>query len=536
MKNILRSAAAVAAAALSATTLTVAASPAGAQTAGANWGECPVRVDQPGAECGTVEVPVDHANPGGEKMQVSLVRLPAGGEKRGTVFTNPGGPGVDAMGAYGSTQGMVLPSQLREHYDVVAVQPRGLSGSRALTCSENASADPVAQTVNAGGAVRAACEATHPGFPQQVTTENTAGDWEAVRAALGEERINIVGVSYGTLLGSVYASKYPERVDKLVLDSGFNRETMWAPLIVSQKSGYERSLHEFFGWVAANDETYHLGDTPLKAYQAWSVAVTAEAGTNPTVAPPAAQVGDVPAGFEWAGQSAADLMTAAGLQRVQLEGLASQAANPGANQATSELLLTTRLLVPAPAAWDMLARTINGTLDPAEAAGAADQMDAQTKDRALAEAAEVEESFAYMQNVMICNESEAPVNPLMWPEALWYSLVTGDIFASPAALFGSGAYCAGAPATTKVRPLDGSKLQHRPLQLQATGDPQTVYGNFDNMAGQMNSQVVTVRGSGHGQFGTGNPAADELVMHYLETGEATASEIQGIDPSAPQVN
>ncbi|CAM3886468.1 alpha/beta fold hydrolase [Corynebacterium frankenforstense] len=536
MKNILRSAAAVAAAALSATTLTVAASPAGAQTAGVNWGECPVRVDQPGAQCGTVEVPVDHANPDGEKMEVSLVRLPAGGEKRGTVFANPGGPGVDAMGVYGSTQGMAYPAAMREHYDVVAVQPRGLSGSRPMTCSENASADFVSQTVNVGGAVRSACEATHPGFPRQITTENTAGDWESVRAALGEDRINILGVSYGTLLGSVYASTYPERVDKLVLDSGFNRETMWAPLMNGQRAGYERSLHDFFGWVAANDETYHLGDTPLKAYQSWSAAVTAEAGTNPTVAPPAAQVGDVPAGLEWAGQSAADLMTATGLQRVQLESLASQATNPGANQSNSELLVTTRLLVPTPATWDVLAQMINGSIDPAEAMGAADEMDAETKDRALAEAAEVEESFIYMQNTMICNESEAPVNPALWPEALWYSLVTGDIFASPGALFGSGAYCSGAPATTKVRPLDGSKLEHRPLQLQATGDPQTVYGNFDNMAGQMNSQVVTVHGPGHGQFGAGNPAADELVMHYLETGEASAAEIQGIDPSDPQIS
>lgn len=315
----------------------------------------------------------------------------------------------------------------------------------------------------------------------------------------------------------------------MVLDSGYSPSLMWNELMATQKGGYERALHDFFAWVAANDSTHHLGTTPLAAYQSWSRKVTAESGTNPTVVPPAAQLGDVPAGFEWAGQSAADLMTATGQQRVQLEGLASQVTNPGANQSHSPTLMMTRQLVPMPKLWDVLARHIEGTLDEQELKDISGVPDSNTE---LEQLAKDQLVSVTMQNIMICNEATTPAHPERYPEYLWFNYVTGDIFAAPPATFDSGAFCQGAAPITQVPSLDGSQLATRPLQLQSLGDPQTVFGKFGQMAEQMNSHVVQVDGSGHGQVGMGNPVADQLVAEYLHTGSVEATEIPGIDPSA----
>lgn len=498
---------------------------------GIQWGPCPQRVDNPRAQCATVEVPMDYANPGGEQISVTALRLPATGQSQGSVFVNPGGPGGDALTTYGSSHSpLQIPEEISRDFDVIAVQPRGLPDSTPLRCLESAGPGYLAQSLFATGAAnRQACETMRPGYAQQITTANTARDFDAVRAGLGAERINLLGLSYGTLLASVYATLFPQHTDKVVLDSGYSPSLMWNELMATQKGGYERALHDFFAWVAANDSTHHLGTTPLAAYQSWSRKVTAESGTNPTVVPPAAQLGDVPAGFEWAGQSAADLMTATGQQRVQLEGLASQVTNPGANQSHSPTLMMTRQLVPMPKLWDVLARHIEGTLDEQELKDISGVPDSNTE---LEQLAKDQLVSVTMQNIMICNEATTPAHPERYPEYLWFNYVTGDIFAAPPATFDSGAFCQGAAPITQVPSLDGSQLATRPLQLQSLGDPQTVFGKFGQMAEQMNSHVVQVDGSGHGQVGMGNPVADQLVAEYLHTGSVEATEIPGIDPSA----
>ncbi|MCP1387341.1 alpha/beta hydrolase [Corynebacterium sp. TA-R-1] len=516
-----------------ATGLTVLAAPLGAASASASpiaWEKCPPHVTEKGAQCGRVEVPMDYANPEGEKITIGFVRVPAKNPaaRRGTIFTNPGGPGVDAYGYISDADSNALwPQEVLQEFDMVAVQPRGLRHSTPLECPDpEEPANPQAMLqlqydvmVRPGGFIRTQCEQGRPGYTRTITTENNVRDWEQVRQALGEEQISIIGASYGTYLGSAYATAYPEHTDRLVLDSAADPAMMWTEIGASQELGFQRALNDYFEWVAANDDTLHMGDTPLKAYQYWYNQILAETGTNPTVTPPPARIGDLPPGFEFTGQAGANAITATGKARVEAEGVATRFLKPGANQANSELYLMTYQLLPVPMMWEQIARATNGSLQE-ENKALAEEMEARGETMPEPDPALVEEyegqsiAQVMLMSVQACNEGVANPDLTQLPKALW-ARQTGNAFEAPFATMASGLQCNGAAPITGTVPLDGSKLATRPLQFNGTGDPQTIFEGRFGIAEPMNAHLVTVHGPGHGHVGTGNKTVDQAVVEYL---------------------
>ena len=490
--------------------------PAAAPAQALNWGPCPERVTTPSAVCATLKVPMDYANPDGEKIDISVVKQPAAdpSARKGVVFGNAGGPGGDSLPFF--DDGMFgWPQELRNEFDLVAVQPRGLLDATPLDCSGAEMIDPVTATINYGGALRGFCEQHRPGYTQHVTTENTARDWEEVRKALGEDRINIVGLSYGTTLGSVYASLFPAQTDKLVLDSGVDPNGAWNGLMDTQDPGYKTRTNDMFEWIARNDDTYHLGDTALKVYQRWSDLIVEEAGVNPSVAPPAAQVGDVPPAFKAIAQQYIDGVNLTNPARVQLDNIVGMVMNPGASQMYSTVLNDTRGAVPQSAAWPLLASAMrDGWPEGGLMAGLMDDPDY------------VQQTInaSNMQRVVMCNENRVPANPLAYPEFLWTTFVSGDIYDMIGATFTSGAACAGYAPVTSLPTLSGDALETKPLQLQGLRDPQTPYQPGMELAAQMDAHVITVGGGDHGQFAKGNETVDNAVLEYLRTGHTDVTE------------
>ena len=133
-----------------------------------------------------------------------------------------------------------------------------------------------------------------------------------------------------------------------------------------------------------------------------------------------------------------------------------------------------------------------------------------------------------MQNLIMCNENQAPGNVAYLPELLWSQFVTGDPSALITALYASGTACSGMAPVTKPVALDGSALAVQPLQISATRDPQTPYQFHGDTARAMRAHVVTVHGPGHGQVGTGNKAVDDVVVEYLRTGHTGVTDVPGL--------
>jgi len=258
---------------------------------------------------------MNYSDPGGKKISVGFVKLPAKnpGKRRGSLFVNPGGPGGSGYDLFDTTadRKTIWPGHTREEWDIIGVQPRGLKGSTPLDC--NVSTELFQQDVtNIGYNVQAQCDASNPGYAKTVNTENTAEDWNQVRQALGEDKISLYGMSYGTFLSSVYATAYPQHTDKVVLDAGYAPDWDFS----DQIQGRNDAFNDFFAWAAKHDDVYHMGTTPRAVYNTWSARVVAESGTNPTVPPPPAQTSDVPDALGSTGQFGVDAMNATGAPRV----------------------------------------------------------------------------------------------------------------------------------------------------------------------------------------------------------------------------
>jgi pimeloyl-ACP methyl ester carboxylesterase len=241
----------------------------------------------PGFQCATAEVPRDYARPNGAKIELAVTRLPARDPARriGSLFFNPGGPGapvVEPLHLVGAT----LFAGLNDRFDLVGFDPRGVGQSRpAIDCrvnqeTEGLYAQPYPRTETLDPADLFArqsryirrCLDLNPGILPYVGTANVARDMDALRAALGEERLNYLGYSYGTYLGAVYANLFPRRYRALVLDSALDAE-QWAndplELGLEQAAGFERALGRFFQACAADKAVCPFGGAdPHAAFDA----------------------------------------------------------------------------------------------------------------------------------------------------------------------------------------------------------------------------------------------------------------------------
>ena len=185
-----------------------------------------------GARCATVAAPLDWAQPGGERIRLALAMRPATGKRIGTLFTNPGGPGASGVD-FVKSSAAIFSRDLREHYDVVGWDPRGIGASTPVDCYgtkaldrflfsdpdlPEGSAELRQRTEDAAVAFGRACERETGPLLAHVGTADTVRDLDMLRAAAGERKLDYFGFSYGTTIGAAYADRYPTTVGRMVLD------------------------------------------------------------------------------------------------------------------------------------------------------------------------------------------------------------------------------------------------------------------------------------------------------------------------------
>lgn len=188
-------------------------------------------------ECATLQVPLDYGVPAGGAVQLALVRLPARdpAHRIGSLFLNPGGPGgsgVDFALFFGPFADQVLGPEIRDRFDIVGFDPRGVGRSTALRCFGNLRqstqvfapfAFPVTSEeeamVAAGDQLLAdQCQKRGSKLAEHMSTANVARDVDRLRAAVGDDQLTYLGLSYGSFLGTTYAAMFPQRVRAVVVD------------------------------------------------------------------------------------------------------------------------------------------------------------------------------------------------------------------------------------------------------------------------------------------------------------------------------
>jgi pimeloyl-ACP methyl ester carboxylesterase len=227
-----------------------------AKTAGISWSECkPGSVEQ----CGKLTVPLDWSKPGGAKTEIYVARVPAKDQahKLGSLTFNPGGPGGAGASIFAEGLADRLFPDYRDRYDLVSFDPRGSGSSTALACGpvlrpgvpvfpkNKAQYDAMVASSRATGE---ACLKKHGDLMRNLDTRTAARDMDAIRAALGEQKLNFIGLSYGSYLGTTYAQLFPQRVGRMVLDGIVDHAQGATRFMLDEARTMEDTFNRFAAW------------------------------------------------------------------------------------------------------------------------------------------------------------------------------------------------------------------------------------------------------------------------------------------------
>lgn len=254
-----------------------------------------------GFQCATLRVALDttastasvaEASAAGPARTVDLavVRAKARdhGRRIGSLVVNPGGPGVPAV-QYLRSVASSLPGAVRDRFDLVAFDPRGVGESERVDCVD--SLDPLfdqsfepttdaarAALVDSATWLAGRCEAREGDFLAHVSTADAVRDLEQLRVALADERLSFLGSSYGTFLGASYAQAHPDRVRTFVLDGPVDPSMSVRAATLAQARGFEHALDDFLADCSNRRScAFHHGGHAASAYD----ALRAEAARTP---------------------------------------------------------------------------------------------------------------------------------------------------------------------------------------------------------------------------------------------------------------
>ncbi|WP_062348979.1 alpha/beta fold hydrolase [Herbidospora yilanensis] len=244
---------------------------------GLRWEAC-AGVSTPDLRCARVTVPLDHRRPRGRTISVVVSRLPATdpARRRGVLLTTgggPGGPGVPLPVSLAPA----LSAEVRARYDLIGFDMRFVERSTPIGCGQPEEepggfwvrpATPGRFPAEAAEARRYAedCVRASGWALPHATTANAARDMDLIRAALGEEKISYLGGSYAGLLGTVYGTLFPHRVDRFVLDSPVNADTIWRPYEIGRTPAFEEGTVALAAWAAVRHAEYGLGETTAQVH------------------------------------------------------------------------------------------------------------------------------------------------------------------------------------------------------------------------------------------------------------------------------
>jgi pimeloyl-ACP methyl ester carboxylesterase len=443
-----------------------------------------------------LSVPLNYADPGGRHISIAVDMIPATappGQRQGILLVNPGGPGASGLSLAAAVAQGLSPGVAAD-YDIVGFDPRGVGSSvPALSCDpgffsgvrpDYVPADAAAEQVLARRAQAYAsdCAERFGWLLPYMGTQNAARDMDSIRAALGSAKLSYFAFSYGTYLGQVYATLFPGRVRRMVLDSIVDPTGVWYADNVGQDYAFQRRVAAFFSWVARNDTSYGLGSTAAAVQAAWYRA--------------RGQLMAHPAG----GRVGADEFDDTYLQGMYADTL-----------------------------WPDLARALSEYLNSGQAADLIDQYQANGTQN--------ENEFA-VYNAVQC----ADVN---WPRswAFWTS-DTERVYAQARFQAWDNAWynaaCAFWPVKGPARPLQirGAGLPGI-LMLQGTLDPATPYQGAQNAHKLLPSaRMVVVEGGGdHGQSleQPSNTCVQGYLNAYLATGAlpGSAGPVNATCPAPP---
>ena len=453
-----------------------------------NWGSCTQffgnATGVPAtATCTTLAVPVG-AEPAGPQARLAVIRVPASGERIGSLFINPGGPGASAVDSVASMGTALAGSPITEHFDLVGFDPRGVGHSTPqLRCRTDAEFDawrrePMADYSPAGVAhiealyqqfANRCAQQMGAEFLHSVGTASVAGDMDAVRRLIGDEFINYLGFSYGTQIGTEYVEKYGDHVRAMVLDGAIDPSVGPIDQNIAQMAGFQTAFDDYAA-DCARDAGCPLGQDPAHFVDRYHQLV------DPLVARPAPT-------SDPRGLSYADAITG-----------------------TVNALYTKQY-------WKFLTSGLLGLMrgtDPGDLLLLADDYQGRQPDGRYLN---LQDAF----NAVRCVDAPTPTDPAVWAAA-------DERIREVAPFLAYGAFTGYAPRDIcsfwpvpptrdvgAAAPVAPGKV----VVVSTTHDPATPYQAGVELARQLGAPLITFEGTQHTAVFNGQECVDTAVVDYL---------------------
>ncbi|MFZ2227658.1 MAG: alpha/beta hydrolase [Candidatus Nanopelagicaceae bacterium] len=218
-----------------------------------DWSACYDNFD-----CSYLHVPIDYGNLSLGRFKLRVLRHAAThqNDRIGSLVLNPGGPGASGV-QYAYNAEFIFSPNLLDKYDIVGFDPRGVGQSAPIRCltdretdasySADSKPDNAAELSTLIRDVRAYAEKCHSRTKNVLhySTRDSARDMDILRAALKEKKLNFLGVSYGTYLGTLYAELFPKKVGRMVLDGAVSPNVDSEDQNLTQAIGFDMALDAF---------------------------------------------------------------------------------------------------------------------------------------------------------------------------------------------------------------------------------------------------------------------------------------------------
>lgn len=248
-----------------------------------------------GFECATVAVPLDHLDPESQLFEISLIRK-AGTENLPPLLLNPGGPGSSGFDYVRDSYESLGTSTLRANFQLVGFDPRGVGRSAPVTCGDEQLKDQIYYeesgfpygsekdlAFSKDILERFAISCQETGFDvAYFNTQQSARDMDVIRAALGVEKLDYLGFSYGTELGATYITLFPQRVGRFVLDGAVDPTLSSAQGTVNQVAGFDKAFRTYLSDCLTRPECPFSGTVDAALRQVGELLVELETKPLPT--------------------------------------------------------------------------------------------------------------------------------------------------------------------------------------------------------------------------------------------------------------
>ena len=211
--------------------------------------------------CADVEVPMNWDDSASESIIIATSYRQADKKNpMGFVLFNPGGPGASGYDWVLESSDFLGTKKLRQNFNILGFDPRGVGKSSAVSCLTDAENDEFLYGVSGfelgSDKDLAISRAAIKEFGQKcleetgdllahVDTVSAAKDMDVLRAVLGQQKLNFLGYSYGSLLGTTYATMFPDRVGQFVLDGAIDPTVSDEEQTLFQIEAFEKALRAF---------------------------------------------------------------------------------------------------------------------------------------------------------------------------------------------------------------------------------------------------------------------------------------------------